>query len=122
MPERTTQFCRNGHTYPAANSLDDDDCLTLSDTVTGLAPEWLVEIQTDPVGEISVMIIPPNVDDTIGPMLVVYKVASVFLLDQFRWDRYGNVGEYSTLDGVRRAITGMLRSLSRVSCELTTLH
>ena len=122
MPERTTQFCRNGHTYPAANSLDDDDCLTLVDTMKGLAPEWSVEIQTDPVGEISVMIIPPNVDDTIGPMLVVHKVASVFVLDQFRWDRYGNVGEYSTLDGVRRAITGMLLHLPYTMHGPTTVH
>jgi hypothetical protein len=122
MPERTIQFYSTGHAYLAANSLDQDDCLALSDTVEGLAPEWSVEIHIDPVGETSLMIIPPNVDDAIGPMLIVHKVASMFLLDQFRWDSYDNIGEYTTLDRVHGAIKNALLSVPTASHELPTLH
>jgi hypothetical protein len=122
MPGSTIQSVTIGYTFPVANSLDQDDCLALSDIVKGVAPEWLVEAHSDPTREVSVMIIPPNVDDDIGPLLVVHKVASVYVLDQFRWDRYGNIGDYSTLDEVRRAIVATLLSLPTVVHGATRLH
>ena len=61
------------------------------------------------------MIMPPNVDDAIGPLLVVHKVASMFRLDQFRWDRYSNVGDYHAFDDLLDAIRRTLLSLPSVS-------
>jgi hypothetical protein len=68
------------------------------------------------------MIMPPDVDDMIGPLLVVHKVASMFRLDQFRWDSYSNVGDYRTFDGLLDAVRRTLLSLPAVSGIGCTLH
>jgi hypothetical protein len=115
---RTAEFA-----YPAQDSsLDQDDCSSLRDTVKSLAPEWSADVHKDPGGELSLMIMPPDVDDMIGPLLVVHKVASMFRLDQFRWDSYSNVGDYRTFDGLLDAVRRTLLSLPAVSGIGCTLH
>jgi hypothetical protein len=122
MSERRPQLRETGREYPAPNSLDEEDCLTLRGAVKGLAPEWSVDVHRDPVGEVSLMIMPPDVDDAIGPLLVVHKVASIFHLDQFRWDNYSAVGEYPSFDGVLYAVTQTLLALPSVCGSAITLH
>jgi hypothetical protein len=87
-----------------------------------VAPDWSVETYADAVGEISIMIMPPNVDDAIGPMLVVHKAGLIFQLDQFRWDEYSSLGEYLDFDALRRAVSGILLSLPIMPGSAVTLH
>ena len=94
----------------------------MAELVAAVAPAWSVEIYTDPMGEVSVLINPPNVDDAAGPTLIIYKSASVFHLDQFRWDEYGNVGDYLDLDDVSGAVRHVLLSQPMVARTSMTLH
>ena len=68
------------------------------------------------------MIMPPGVDDAIGPLLVVHKVDLMFRLDQFRWDSYSNVGDYHAFDDLLDAIRRTLLSLPAVSGIGCPLH
>ena len=67
------------------------------------------------MGEVNLMIIPPDVDDAIGPMLVIHKAASIFHLDQFRWDEYGSLGDYLNRDDVFGAVRDTLLSKPTVT-------
>jgi len=122
MLGRITQSHANEHACPVADGLDQSDCLVLSIAATMAAPEWSVEIYTDAAGEISLMIIPPNVDDAFGPTLIVHKVALTFHLDQFHWDEYGSLGNYINRDEVQDAMNGALRSVLAAPRRGTTLH
>ena len=122
MPARITYAYSTQSTYPAAYGLDQCHCLALRDVAMTVAPGWSVEICTDPLGEISLMIIPPNVDDAIGPTLIVHKAGLIFHLDQFRWDAYGGLGEYLDFDALRSAVSSTLLSLPIVRSSAITLH
>jgi hypothetical protein len=84
--------------HRSANSLDIDECRSIMDAVQVIQPQYAAHVYTDPLGEASVMLMPPDLDDAIGPMLVAHRVGPLFILDQFRWDAYANVGEYATLE------------------------
>jgi hypothetical protein len=122
MRRSTPQFYGADHACPTANTLDQEDCSILLELVNDVAPDWSVEIHTDPMGEVNLMIIPPDVDDAIGPMLVIHKAASIFHLDQFRWDEYGSLGDYLNLDDVSGAVRDTLLSKPMVTGTPTTLH
>jgi hypothetical protein len=122
MPGRRSQFYSVDYACPTANALDREDYSILLELVNDVAPDWSVEVYTDPMGEVSFMIIPPDVDDAIGPTLIIYKAASVFHLDQFRWDEYGSLGDYLNLDDVFDAVRDALLSQPTIVGISTTLH
>ena len=122
MPGRTLLFHCAVFARPTTNSFDLSDCSVLTELVNGIAPDWSVEIYRDPVGEVSVLINPPDVNDACGPTLIIYKSASVFHLDQFRWDKYSSLGDYLHLDDVSDAVRGVLLSQPVLARTSTTLH
>jgi hypothetical protein len=65
---------------------------------------------------------PPDADDAIGPTLIIHKAASIFHLDQFRWDEYGSLGDYLNRDDVFGAVRDTLLSKPTVTGTPTTLH
>jgi hypothetical protein len=62
------------------------------------------------------------VRDEIGPLLVVHKVASVFRLDQFRWEVYSAIGEYLTFNDLTDAVRRTLRALPGRCAKAVALH
>ena len=100
---------------PMATGLDQDDCGQLLITVRDLAPDWFVEMQTDPLGEVCLMVIPPEVDDDEGPSLVIYKAGLLFHLDQFRWNSYNPIGSYLSLGEVLEQVRLILLTPTRVA-------
>ena len=122
MAPQRIQLTGSLATNPEPYSLDQEDCVTLQALVKTLAPEWSADIHCDPVGEISLMIMPPEVRDEIGPLLVVHKVASVFRLDQFRWDVYSVLGEYLAFDDLVRAVRRTLLALPGMCADDAVRH
>ena len=122
MPRRRIQPGAASATNPIPNSLDHDDCLTLQRVVEGLAPDWSADIHQDPVGEVCMMIMPPEVQDEIGPLLVAHKLSSVFRLDKFHWDVYSTIGEFRTFDELVDAVRRTLLALPAVSPKPVLLH
>lgn len=111
MSGRIIQIHSNGQGCPAEISLDHSDSRVLSDATRTEVPEWSIETYIDPDGEVSLMIIPPNVDDAIGPTLIVHKAGLNFHLDQFRWDEYRSVGVYFDLYDMLRAMDDVLSAI-----------
>ena len=107
---------------PQPNSLGQGECGLLQSVVRDLAPDWSAEAMTDPVGETSLMIIPPEVCDEIGPLLVVHRVGALFRLDQFHWDVYSEIGEYRTFDELKNAVLQTLLTLPSIGSATGYLH
>ena len=122
MPGRTPHSYGAVFTCPTANTVDSEDCSVLTELVNCIAPGWSVEMDRNPTGEVNVMIIPPNGDDAAGPTLVIYKAASVFHLDQVRWDEYHSLGDYINLDDVSDAVSDLLLSQPMMAGPSITLH
>jgi hypothetical protein len=55
-------------------------------------------------------------------LLVVHKVASVFRLDQFRWEVYSAIGEYLTFNDLTDAVRRTLRALPGRCAKAVALH
>lgn len=85
-----------------------DECWALWNQVKSQIPFWSGEFFTDPFGALNLMILPPDADDDIGPMLIIYKQHGFYLLDTFRWDEYDNNGSYLTLADTLTAIVSIL--------------
>lgn len=107
---------------PAPDSISRDECLAAWDTVAKLIPDWSAEIQENPIGRLSLYIIPPDATDEFGPMLILYKMASMFILDQFWWDRYDCLGEFTSIEGATSAIQTVLRGALALSGTPQTIH
>jgi hypothetical protein len=122
MPVRIIQGYTANHAYPVGNSLELSDCLTLSCAIMAVVPDWSVEKHTDPDGEVSLLIIPPDADDASGPTLIVYKVASVLHLDEFRWDEFRSRGEHFDRDEVLTVVRGIVLSALAMAGSPTTMH
>ena len=122
MRVRIIQDHRASFAHPVANSLERRHCTMLSCAIMAVVPDWSVEKHIDPDGEVSLLIIPPGADDAIGPTLIVYKVASVFHLDEFRWDEYRTRGEYFDRDEVLTVIRGIVLSALAMAGSATTMH
>jgi hypothetical protein len=101
------------HVYPPqpASGLTREECRMLREAVAGVAPNWSVDIQHDPAGEVLAMVVPPGVDDAEGPVLVVHRVGLLYCLDQYRWDTYSAIGAHDSVEA----------TVSRVRLILTTL-
>jgi hypothetical protein len=87
-----------------------------------LAPAWSTEPYRDPFGETSLMIIPPDADDALGPTLIISRTAAELHVDNFHWDTYAPIGRYSDLDAVVRAVRDILLSLPEISGGSRMLH
>jgi len=72
--------------------------------VAGLMPGWSVELHHDVLGEPIVVIVPQNLDDTIGPTLIVYGDEEAFHLEELRWDTARKLGDYRAWDEVLRGV------------------
>ena len=122
MPGRTPQFYVPNYACPTADTFYPEDYSTLAKLVKGVAPDWSMERHRDTMGAVSVIIIPPSVDDTVGPTLIIRKAASVFHLDQFRWDEYDSLGDYLDLDDLSGAVRDALMCQPTMAGISTTLH
>jgi len=72
--------------------------------VAELAPDWLVELQYDVLGQAIIVILPENLDGAIGPTLFVRVDEPAFHLEERSRDAYRKLGEYRAWDEVLRAV------------------
>lgn len=108
MSSRAIRISNQGSS-PAPESITREECLAAWDAVAKVIPGWSAEIQDNPIGQLSLYIVPPDAADDAGPMLILYKMASMFILDQFWWDRYDCLGEFTSIDEAVSAIRTVLR-------------
>jgi len=122
MHQRTTHAVTHGHSIIASDSLLYDECSTLWNTVKRRLKDWSGEFFTDPFGDLNLMILPPNADDELGPMLIVYRQHGLYMVDAFRWDEYSNVRECLTLDETAVAIESIVFSATSPRRGPSSVH
>ena len=92
------------HSTPVHGPLGREQCDHLAASVAELMPDWSVELHLDVLREPMVVILAENIDDDIGPTLVVYRDETAFHLEELRWDAYRKLGTYQAWAGLVRAV------------------
>ncbi len=88
----------------AHEPLGPEQCNRVAAAVVELLPDWSVELHHDELREPMIVIQPENLDDAIGPTLVVYRDETAFHLEELRWDTYRKLGDYRVWADVLRAV------------------
>ena len=81
-----------------------EQCNQLAATIAGLIPNWSVELHHDVLRKPMIVILPENLDDAIGPTLVVYADKIAYHLEELRWDTCSKHGDYRVWTDVLRAV------------------
>jgi len=92
------------HSTPADEPLGQKQCSHLAATLAELVPDWSVELHHDVLRKPMIVILPENLDDAIGPTLVVYGDETAFHLEELRWDACRKLGDYRVWADVLRAV------------------
>jgi hypothetical protein len=85
-------------------TLGSGQCHQLAAAIAECVPDWAVELHYDEDGKPTIVIMPEDVDDTIGPTLIVYTSGSAFHLDELRCDAYRRLGEHFSWAEILRAV------------------
>jgi hypothetical protein len=80
--------------------------------IADLAPDWSIELHETPSGEASLMLMPEDADDEVGPTFVLRSDDGAFFLARYRWDRYSEVGEFYSLPDAMLAVRRELAALA----------
>jgi len=122
MHQRTTHAVTHGHSIIASDSLRDVECSTVWNTVKRRLVDWSGEFFTDPFGDLNLMILPPNADDELWPMLIVYRQHGLYMVDIFRWDEYSNAKACFTLEETAAAIGSIVISATSPRLVAPSVH
>ncbi len=95
---------------PALLSWDDLD-LVLG-VLAECAPAWSAELNQASLDESTIVVMPQDANDLIGPAFVLHRSRGRVLLDQFRWDEYRKLGAFRTLDEALAALRARLIPLA----------
>jgi hypothetical protein len=80
--------------------------------IADVAPDWSVELHQAFHGESSLMLMPEDADDAIGPTFVLHRRQGTFQLDQYQWDTYSEIGAFNSL---RAAVLAVRRRLAALA-------
>jgi hypothetical protein len=101
---RYVEDCLSQQPMDAHEPLGLEQCNQLAATIAGLTPNWSVELHHDVLRKPMIVILPENLDDAIGPTLVVYGDEIAFHLEELRWDICRKRGDYCVWTDVLRAV------------------
>jgi hypothetical protein len=76
----------------------------LATVVAGLGSTWSVELHYDALGEASIVVLPEDLEDVIGPTLIVHAYQSSFHLEELCGDAYRTLGKHHAWADVCRAV------------------
>jgi hypothetical protein len=77
-----------------------------------IAPQWSVELHGTSAEDTSLIILPEDGEDSLGPSLMISREDYGLRLDQIHWDELTEMGTFSTLGDVVDAIAGILQTYS----------
>lgn len=99
------------------------DMATIRRAIASIAPDWSVELEGVCAGEATLVVLPADGDDSIGPSFIVSREAGGFRVDQIHWDSLTEVGMFSSLADVAETLRLRLAFCSGgLSMASATLH
>jgi hypothetical protein len=88
-----------------------------------LAPAWTADLVGICAFEATLVVVPFDGDDVIGPSFLISRETCGFRLDQVHWDMMAEVGAYESLsDVVSALLVRLLSSSERGTPALATVH
>jgi hypothetical protein len=88
-----------------------------------IAPQWSVELHGISAEDISLIILPEDGEDALGPSLMISREDYGLRLDQIRWDELTDMGTFPTLGDVVDAVARILQDYSDFRLPLSvTIH
>ncbi len=85
-------------------SVGQHDLALVTEMVTDVAPDWSVELAGDSASDSSVVVMPLDADDRLGPTFIIRHVGRSVHLDALQWDECLHV---ATVPTVRHAIESL---------------
>ncbi|HET6606031.1 MAG TPA: hypothetical protein VFG62_05150 [Rhodopila sp.] len=77
-----------------------------------IAPQWSVELHGISAEDTSLIILPEDGEDALGPSLMISREDYGLRLDQIHWDELTEIGTFSVLAEVVGAIARILQNYS----------
>jgi hypothetical protein len=107
----------------APQPLGQADWLNLQNLVAEMAPDWSVELIGICSDEASLVIVPEDGDDALGPTFAISRETYGLRLDKLHWDELTEVGVFACLDEVVDAVSELIDASSGYSKPaFVTLH
>lgn len=93
------------------------DLNLVADAVLDVAPDWSVELSGMETGDSSLVIMPPEADDMIGPTFLLRRTTLSVHLDQLHWDEYSPVATIPSIDHAIASLRARLLALGMATAQ-----
>jgi hypothetical protein len=84
--------------------LGEADLALVQRAIADIAPDWSVELEGICLDEATLVVLPDDGDDAMGPSFVVSRETYGLRVDQVHWDMVTEVGVFGSLQGVLEAL------------------
>ena len=88
--------------------IGDADLAFVQVAMAEIAPDWTVELQGICADEATLVLLPEDGDDTMGPSFMISRETYGFRLDQVHWDTLVECGVYASLNDVITVLAARL--------------
>ncbi len=92
------------------------------DALAEFAPDWATELDGICSDEATLVIVPENGDDEVGPSFVVSRENYGYRLDQVHWDAIHDLGLFASLADIMAAVRRLLTDVMQRPAARPTLH
>jgi hypothetical protein len=77
-------------------------------TIADIAPEWSVELHGICAAETTLVLLPADGDDAMGPSFMISQNGTGYLVDHVHWDIVTEIGIFGSLDAAAAALCACL--------------
>ena len=88
--------------------INDADLAFVTGAMTEIAPDWSVELQSICADEATLVLLPEDGDDAMGPSFMISRETYGFRLDQVHWDVVTDCGVFASLADVAAVLAARL--------------
>ncbi|HVY15773.1 MAG TPA: hypothetical protein VHB27_11110 [Rhodopila sp.] len=85
------------------------DLLVVEAMLADVAPRWVVEMHGVEIDDTSLIVVPEDGEDMIGPSFIISTHKHGYQLDRVHWDKMTEVGGFISLTAAAEAVARVLR-------------
>jgi hypothetical protein len=84
------------------------DVALVQRAIADIAPEWSVELHGICAAEATLVLLPANGDEAMGPSFMISQDRSGYLVDHVHWDLVTEIGIFTSFDAAMSALCACL--------------
>ncbi len=103
--------CQAGHDLgftARIRPIGEADLVFMQVAIAEIAPDWSVEMEAIAADEATLVLLPEDGDDAMGPSFVISRETYGFRLDQIHWDVMTECGVFASLSDIVAVIAARL--------------